>query len=210
MTSLSKIIPNEKQNTCKPWQAPNFRASGGKTDSAGLRTHEQNEQIRKQAYEAGFSQGHNDGMQQAEQHIREKTTCLESIITTLTSPLENLDEEVITELSELAMMVAGHIVRRELKTSPGEVVATVKEALSLLPVASGSVRLELHPEDATTVRDALSGVETEQSWDIVEDPLMTRGGCRVATNTSRIDATVENRLNAAIASVMGSERKVDQ
>lgn len=206
---MSKVISGEKPNTCKPWQAPSFGTAGQSNGSAGLRTHEQNEQIRKQAYEEGFAQGHKDGMQQAQQEINQKVTCLDSVLAMLTEPLQDIDEQVTTELCELAMLVAGHIVRRELKTSPGEVVATVKEALSLLPVASGSVRLELHPEDAATVRNALAGVETEQSWEIVEDPLMTRGGCRVATSTSRIDATVENRLNAVIASVMGSERKVD-
>lgn len=207
---MSKIISGEKNNTCEPWQAPRFRADSQQIDCADLRSREKNEQIRKQAYETGFSQGHKEGTQQGQIQIHEIVSNLESIISTLAAPLQDLDEQVITELSELAMLVAGHIVRRELKTSPGEVVATVKEALSLLPIASGNVRLELHPEDATTVRDALSGVETEQSWDVVEDPLMTRGGCRVATNTSRIDATVENRLNAAIASVLGCERKLDR
>lgn len=206
---MSKVIPNEKQNACKPWQAPHFGAGNQPIPSVGLRTHGQNEHIKKQAYDEGFAKGNKDGMQQAQQQIHEKITCIDSILTTLNSPLQDLDEQVTTELCELAMLVAGHIVRRELKTSPGEVVATVKEALSLLPVATGNVRLELHPEDAATVREALSGVKTERSWDVIEDPLMTRGGCRVATNTSRIDATVENRLNAAIASIMGCERKAD-
>ena len=207
--NMSKPLRNDKTDAVKAWNAPSFNAGKTIGGSAGLHTHEQNEAIKKQAYDEGFNQGHNDGLQRAQQQIQEKTLCLETILKTLTKPLLELDDQVTTELCELAMLVAGHIVRRELKTSPGEVVATVKEALSMLPVASGNVRLELHPQDAVTVREALSGVEAELSWNIVEDPLLTRGGCRVATNTSRIDATVENRLNAAIASAMGSERKVE-
>ena len=38
---------------------------------------------------------------------------------------------------------------------------------------------------------------------------LSRGGCRVSTDTSRIDATVENRVNAVIAEVLGGERDVD-
>ena len=102
------------------------------------------------------------------------------------------------------------MIRRELKISPGEVVAVVKEALSLLPVTAGDVRLELHPDDAALVRNALLSADGDPPWQIVEDPLLSRGGCRVLTNTSRIDATVENRINAAIAAVMGGEREVDQ
>ena len=210
MMNMSKLIPGQKQESCKTWQAPSFGSASPHTGTAGLRTREQSEQHRKQAYDEGFAQGHRDGMQQAQQQIHEKVSCLESVLGMLSSPLEELDEQVISELGELAMLVAGQIVRRELKTSPGEVVATVKEALSLLPVAAGKTRLELHPDDAATVREALSGVDMEHSWDIVEDPLLTRGGCRISTSTSRIDATVEGRLNAAIASVMGSERKTEQ
>ncbi len=59
------------------------------------------------------------------------------------------------------------------------------------------------------MRDALLKNEGSPGWTICEDPLMSRGGCLVTTKTSRIDATVENRLNAAIAAVMGGERKID-
>ena len=88
----------------------------------------------------------------------------------LATPVENLDEQVVDELVQLAMMVASHMIRRELRTAPGEVVATVKDALNLLPAASGNVRLELHPEDAETIRKAFVGDEAERPWRIVEDP----------------------------------------
>ena len=208
--NMSKPLRNDKTNAVKAWSAPSFSAGKPIGGSAGLHTHEQNEAIKKQAYDEGFNQGQNDGLQRAQQQIQEKTICLDNILNMLSEPLLELDDQVTAELCDLAMLVAGHIVRRELKTSPGEVVATVKEALSMLPVATGNVRLELHPQDAVTVREALSGVEAELSWNIVEDPLLTRGGCRVATNTSRIDATVENRLNAVIASALGSERKLER
>lgn len=207
---MSKVIVSEKAEVIKSWQAPSFNTGKTVPVSAGLRTHQQNEQLRKQAYDEAFAQGMNDGLQQANQLIQEKASCLSDVLDTLSTPLRDLDEQVVSELCELAMLVAGHIVRRELKASPGEIVATVKEALSLLPVATMNVRLELHPEDALIVRDVLTEMKADRSWDIVEDPLLTRGGCRVATNTSRIDATVENRLNATIASVMGDERKSDR
>ena len=206
MMNTSKPQGAKKCDVIKSWQAPSFTAARTATSTAGLRTHDQNEEIRKQAYEEGFALGHKKGMQQAQQQIHQKTTCLDALLSSLSTPLKNMDKQVTDELCELAMLVASHIVRRELKTSPGEVIATVKEALNMLPVASGNVRLELHPQDAVTIREALSSVDAELSWNIIEDPLLTRGGCRVSTNTSRIDATVENRLNTAIASAMGSER----
>ncbi len=207
---MSKVITSGKQDACKPWQAPSFGAGATANGAAGLRTHEQNAQLKKQAYDEGFAQGLNDGKQQLQQQMQDKLARLDAILAIMSTPLKELDERVVNELGELAMLVAGQIIRRELKSSSGEIIATVKDALNLLPVASGKVRLELHPEDAATVRDALSGGDAERSWDIVEDPLLARGGCRVSTSSSRIDATVESRLNAAIAAVMGGERKEEQ
>jgi flagellar assembly protein FliH len=45
---------------------------------------------------------------------------------------------------------------------------------------------------------------------MVEDPLITRGGCKVDTEVSYIDATVENRLAAVIATLFGGEREQDK
>jgi flagellar assembly protein FliH len=47
----------------------------------------------------------------------------------------------------------------------------------------------------------------ESAWQIVEDPTVTRGGCRVATETSEVDATVEARVAAVVARVLGEERE---
>ena len=68
------------------------------------------------------------------------------------------------------------------------------------------VQLHLHPDDAALVRESLSPSEGELAWTIVEDPLISRGGCNVTTENSRIDATNESRLQAAIAAIAGDER----
>lgn len=175
-----------------------------------MRTRKHQEQIEQDAYQQGFSQGYDEGLEQGQQEVNEQITYLQSVMATLAMPLLDLDKQVVDELVDLSMAVVRQMVRRELKISPGEVVAVVKEALSLLPVTAGDVRLVLHPEDAALVRNALLGSDTESPWQIIEDPVLSRGGCRVLTNTSRIDATVENRINAAIAAVMGGERQVDQ
>jgi len=205
---MSKVLPGDSSKDCQPWQAPQFKQSEAGANS--LRTRKQQEQTEKQAYDQGFSQGYNEGLEQGQQEINEQIAYLQSIMATLAMPLLDLDKQIVDELVDLSMAVVRQMVRRELKISPGEVVAVVKDALSLLPVTAGDVRLVLHPEDATLVRNALLGSDTEPPWQIIEDPVLSRGGCRVLTNASRIDATVENRINAAIAAVMGGERQVDQ
>ncbi|NNE64717.1 MAG: flagellar assembly protein FliH, partial [Gammaproteobacteria bacterium] len=51
--------------------------------------------------------------------------------------------------------------------------------------------------------------DEEQSWKLVEDPIITRGGCEIKTETSVINATLENRLSELAAAVLGGERARD-
>ncbi len=215
MKSMSRIFNCEQQDACKPWRAPSFEAVEDSNvdyqlpDTINLSNRQKQETIRQQAFEKSYAKGYMEGLEQGQKEIRQQVAYLQTIMATLAMPLPGVDEQVVQEMAELCMAVVKQLVRRELKSSPDEIVAVVKEAVSMLPMTPGEVRLELNPEDAALVRNALGEPGTETSWRIVEDPLLTRGGCRVLTNTSRIDATVENRINATIAAVMGGERQVD-
>ena len=48
------------------------------------------------------------------------------------------------------------------------------------------------------------------SWRVEADPLISRGGCIVETETSRIDATVESRIAAIASKMFGGERESDR
>jgi flagellar assembly protein FliH len=218
MTNMSKVLSCDSSADCKAWQAPHFEhrrnsyAGGEQPPNAAGQLPAQSEELyRKQIYEQSYADGYAQGLEKGQAEIRQQVAYLQSLMMTLATPLHELDKQVVDDLVQLAMAVVRQMVRRELKLSPGEVVAVVKEALGQLPVSAGDVRLELHPEDAALVRNALSGVdaETQAPWRIVEDPVLSRGGCRVSTENSRIDATVESRINSAIAAAMGGERQVD-
>ncbi len=195
-------------------------------------TAEEIEQIQTQAYDeaykegyakgeqeghaAGQQQGHQQGLEQGlaegQAAIRERVAQLDSLIAGLAQPYAKMDEQVEQELVALAMAVARHLVRCEVKTDPGQIVAAVRQAVSSLPSASRDVRVYLHPEDAALVREAFSlneGDDGERRWRIVEEPVLSRGGCKVETENSRIDATVEARLAAIIAQALGGERDSD-
>jgi flagellar assembly protein FliH len=42
----------------------------------------------------------------------------------------------------------------------------------------------------------------------VEDPVMSRGGCRVSTETAQIDARLETRIGSVVSALLGDERVV--
>ena len=166
-------------------------------------------QGKKDGYGQGFDEGSRQGYEENVQALQTKATQFTSLMESLSQPFKVLDAEVEKELVKLAIGIATQIIRREIKLDPGQVIAAVREAIKVLPLSSQKISLHLHPEDAELVRSALSLDEMSPAWRIVEDPLITHGGCKVDTEVSHIDATVENRLAAVIATIFGGEREHD-
>ncbi|MGR9054079.1 MAG: flagellar assembly protein FliH [Gammaproteobacteria bacterium] len=220
------------------WNTPDVSGSEGvpvekKKSRSPLLTVDDIEAMQKQAYDEayakgkmegyslGFEQGHKEGFDQGYQEgskkgydenvhaLRTQVETLVGLIDALSEPLKLLDDEVETELVNLAVAIARQLIRRELKLDPGQVVAAVREAMNVIPLASQQVTLTLHPEDAELVRSVFLIDDAQAAWLIREDPLITRGGCKVDTDVSRIDATVERRMAAVIAQVLGDERGKD-
>ena len=209
---MSKVLPADEVDECARWEIPAVEDSAaqaltgvGKT-GGHLLTAKQLEELQTQAYEEAYVLGRQEGIAAGKDDIKARIQQLEALVKILSQPLEELDECVEEQLVALSIAIARQLVRRELKTDPHQIIGVVRESLQILPVASRNVRLHLHPKDAEVVKQALSEVEGERAWQIVEDPMMSRGGCRVTTDTSQIDARVESRLGAVISAVLGEER----
>ena len=212
--SSFRVISGSESAACVPWQAPEVADAHGAAAAAHAAppTAARIEEIQRQAYEEAFALGRREGLEQGRRQAQEKAERLEAILDLLGEPLRELDERVVEEVVGLALTVARHLVRREIRTDPGQIVAVVQQAAAALPAAARRVRVVLHPEDAATVREALNGAgrpERGGAWQIVEDPAMMRGGCRVETEHSRVDASVEKRLAAIAAELLGGERERD-
>jgi flagellar assembly protein FliH len=180
------------------------------------------EAMQKQAYDEAFAQGKMHGFQQGFDEgskkgyednlhlLQSQAARMVGLLEALSEPFKRLDEEVEKELVKLVIGIATQIIRREIKLDPGQIVAVVRESLNALPLSSQKVSLRLHPDDAELVRSALALDDVSPSWTIVDDPLITHGGCEVDTEISHIDATVEHRLAAVIATFLGGEREYDK
>ena len=211
---MSRVIPGEELKDCESWQLPEMgmpvsvpTIPESKPDQQ-LLTAGELEDLQEDARQEGYTRGLEEGRAAGLSEMKNRAEQLQCLIKALDKPFKQLDETVETQLVQLAMIVARQMVRRELKTDRQQVIAVVKESLRALPVASQHIQLVLHPEDASLVREELL-MEDEQNIQVIEDPVQTRGGCQVLTKTSLIDATVESRLNAIIANVLGGERASD-
>jgi flagellar assembly protein FliH len=221
-----RVIVDDAGLSVRRWQAPDVDAPGHQSPQRAVPrartapvapptedsqappplTADEIARIQEEAREEGFQQGREEGVKAGEDLIQAEVEHLRRILNSLIPSVESLDREVEQELVLLATTVARQLVRRELRTEPGQIVAVVREALSVLPSSDRRLRLHLHPEDVRIVRDALQLSQLEQPWTLIEEPTLARGGALLETEASRVDATVESRLNAVIAALWGGER----
>ncbi len=170
--------------------------------------------IEREAWQKGYAEGREAGIaairmehQAGSLEVDRRVQNLAAILDLMAKPLAALDAEVQRQLATLAGAIARQLVRRELKTHPDEIVAVIRETVALLPMSARAVHVHLHPEDAQLVRSRLAEAGGgERAWTIAEDPIITRGGCRVTSENSTIDASLEQRLGAAIAVALGDAR----
>jgi flagellar assembly protein FliH len=189
-------------NAAARWDVPALDGSAG----PGYLTAGRLEALQKEAYDEAWQQGFEEGVAAGREDVAMRAGRLDVLLGRLAQPFEELDDTVEKHLVELAMTVVQQLFRRELRQDPSHIVGVVREAIQLLPVASRSVRVRLHPEDATFVRELLPASEGERAWTIVEDPMIERGGCKVVTEQSQIDAQAESRLKAVIAAICDERR----
>jgi flagellar assembly protein FliH len=201
--SKSKIMSSDQAGVAETWQIPDVGGEGG---TKGLLTAEKLALIEEEARKEGFERGRREGLVVGKKMIDERLATLDQIIRGMEYPLQQVDDLVENDLVDLAFIIARQLIRREMNTQPDQIIAVVREALGVLPTGARGIHVCLNPADAKLVRELMVVADHEQSWQIVEDPAMTRGGCRVRSEQSRVDASVEARLNAVIANVLGDER----
>ncbi|HEX7013764.1 MAG TPA: flagellar assembly protein FliH [Steroidobacteraceae bacterium] len=194
------------------WDLPSVTGNVVQARRAG-KTVSELEELERRAYEEAFQKGREAGLaaaraesQQLLEGLKKQVARLAGICDSLARPLAQLDSEVEEQLVQLAITIARQLVRRELRVDPSQVIAIIRETVALLPAAARDVRVHLHPEDAAVVREKLAAPSSDRAWTIVEDPVMSRGGCRVTTDTAQVDARLETRMNAVIATLLGDER----
>ncbi len=205
-------LPDVSEPTALTQKAPQSNTSG----AAGVSV-EVLERIQREAYAeafeagrqegnaAGFREGREAGFAQGQAEAAELVRHMADLLDGLAQPATELDDAVEQELVHLVLCLAQQLIRRELQIQPGEIVGVIREAIALLPLSARKVKLQVHPDDAAFIREALG--EGEMVWQLMDDPGISRGGCIVNTARSRVDATLEHRLAALAAEWLGDGRR---
>lgn len=171
------------------------------------------EAIRQDAYNEGFSTGEKDGFhagqlkakQEADVVLQGKVAVLEQLMTQLFAPIAEQDQQLERALVQLVSQMSREVIRRELLADSSQLTQVLREALKLLPMGAGNVRIHINPQDFELVKALRE--RHEESWRILEDEQLQPGGCRVESEHSLIDASIETRLELALKQLFEQQRE---
>lgn len=190
----SKLIPKEQLSAYQRWELDSLEESAP-ASTVPLPTAEEVENIHRQAHQEGFAAGYQEGRAQANAELAR----LAQLMASLDGALAHFDAEVSKNLLALALDVAKQMLRETLKIRPELVLPVVQEAVNSLPPSGQHPHLRLHPDDAQLVRTLLADELNHYHWKIIEDARLARGGCRVETANSEVDASLESRWKRVLA-----------
>ena len=159
------------------------------------------EDIEAAAYEEGKRRGYEDGVLAGRDEMRREAARLRALIEQIARPLTQLDDEVERALVDLACALARRLLDDALQSDPDHVLTLARSALAALPADLRDIRLYLHPDDARLARELLLPPPEAQNFRVLDDAQLTRGDCRVQTESTYLDARLDTRIALAAAAL---------
>lgn len=160
-------------------------------------TAEELERVHQEAWQEGFDsgrrEGHEAGYREGRERAQSEADALCKLVAASEAAISSMDEQLAEVMVRLCGRIASEVIRQTIKVKPEVVVAVVEELLADVPEGAGRIRLALHPEDLQLVENYLAGSGGEHKPALSSDPTLSRGGARLDTDLSSVDAGLQER-----------------
>lgn len=156
-----------------------------------------------QGQEEGLAKGMQDGLQRAQQEVDVKVAAMDELMTHLTHSMNAQDYMLEQALLNVVAAVSRTVVGRELTIDSSHILNVVRQALGALPPSRDNVRIFVNPADVAVLKEAKE--RAGENWRALPDETISKGGCRVETDQSLVEFTVERRFEAMIEQLLDKQ-----
>lgn len=172
------------------------------------------EAVRQDAWNEGFSTGEKDGFhagqlkaaQESQEVLAAKVAALDGIMQQFFEPIAEQDQQLEDAMLDLVTRISKQVIQRELSLDSSQIKQVVRESLKLLPVSSDVVRVYINPQDFAQLKALRE--RHEENWKIIEDDDLLPGGCRFESVNTRIDASIETRIEHIAQQFLEQQREL--
>lgn len=151
----------------------------------------------------GFAEGRGEGAEAGRREALERFSLVAGPVDAILDGLKQLQQDYQSalrkEVVELVAKVARQVIRCELALQPVQLLSLVDETLAAMPPSPEGVEVHLNPEELGRIREL--DPERAGRWNLVADPRMEAGECRIKAGNREADAGCRQRLAACMEQV---------
>jgi flagellar assembly protein FliH len=161
------------------------------------------EQGRADGFETGHAEGLARGFEEGRQQALAELEAMSKPVDAMLRGLKKLKTEYKNaqrkEVVDLVGKIARQVIRAELALQPVQMLALVDEALSAMPPTRDEVEVMLNPEEMKRIQEL--DPKKAKKWNLLADPRLEPGECRVKAGDHEVDAGCQGRLAACMEQV---------
>jgi flagellar assembly protein FliH len=160
---------------------------------------------RSRSEAAAYSRGRADGERAARAGVDEEIASAMALLSEALNNVQLHESRWVSNAEEniaaIAVMVARHIVQREVNADPSFVRDVVQSAMAQYPLDQ-EITIRINPEDLNACRASIEEAgRREIRW--ISDATILRGGCLMEGRERIIDGRVDTALERAYRSLGG-------
>ena len=147
----------------------------------------------------GLAQGMAEGRRLAQLEYEQAAKPVDAMLKALKKLRADYRTAQSKEVVDLVGKVARQVIRAELALQPVQLLALVDETLAAMPPTREQVEVYLNPEELKRITEL--DPKRAKKWNLLADPAMQPGECRVRAGDHEVDAGCHGRLVAVMEQV---------
>jgi flagellar assembly protein FliH len=147
----------------------------------------------------GLERGYEEGRRQAQAELEAAVKPVDAMLRALKKLKTEYRNAQRKEVVDLVGKIARQVIRAELALQPVQMLALVDEALAAMPPSRDEVEVLLNPEEMRRIQEL--DPKRAKKWNLLPDPSLEPGECRVKAGDHEVDAGCQGRLAACMDQV---------
>lgn len=165
------------------------------TEAMLVRAEAEKKRIEEEAFQKGFARGEAEGLKAGEKAFADKIKEAARLIRSVEDERDLVHRQYEKDLLSLIKIMVERLVGHEVSVNPQVIVDCLQRAMKYV-VEDSMVKVHLHGDDLQHIKqmglEDPSLLQGARRIELIEDPAVARGGCRLQTDFGEIDATLDN------------------
>lgn len=205
------VLHAEDIQECASWGFPDMAKAANRKKTVQPEDFKREERERaahlkkleKQAHEKGFAEGKEEGYNVGLANLEDEIKRFDTLLQSFEASVKGLNHIFEKQVMDLAIAIAKAITRHEILTNPEVIMNVVQEALSYLPNNAKGIKVHMNHFDVEVIKKAASEnvLTALDNVNIIANEEIQPGGCVVESESSHVDASLEQRMKEVLQQI---------